>query len=132
MNSRRKYKVLVFGNALLKNDSIQIRLLPELRAEFPCIEFKECDPNDNLENEGKELNILDCAKGISKVVLLNDIDNIETQKIYGMHDFDLGYSLKLMKKLGYLDKLNLFCVPTNMHRSTALKQLKALISATLC
>ena len=126
-----KNKILVFGNVLLKNDSIPLRLVPKLRESFPKIEFKEFDPNDDLEKEGKTLNIIDSVEGIKKVVLINEIDSLQTQRVFSMHDFDLAHSLKLLKKTGYVDSVNIFGVPMEISEEEALIQIKALIKATL-
>jgi hypothetical protein len=96
---------------MLKKDSIPLRLLGKLRDAFPDLEFKEFDPNDNLEKEGRQLNIIDTVEGIKRVTLITDIESIRTAKIYSMHDFDLGYSLKLLKKMKYLDGVRIFGVP---------------------
>lgn len=116
---------------MLKEDSLPIILMPRLAKKFPDLEFKEFDPNDNLEKEGKELNIIDCVQQIRKVTLITEIDRIETPKIYTMHDFDLGYNLKLLKKMGYLTSVKIFGVPMKMKEEDAFRQLVELIGATL-
>lgn len=116
---------------MLKDDSVPLKLLGRLGRRFPKVEFIEFDPNDNLENEGRDLNIIDCVKGIRKVTLITDIDKVVTERIYSMHDFDLGYSLKLLKKFGYLDSVKIFGVPMRMKEDKAFEQLEAMISATL-
>jgi Ni,Fe-hydrogenase maturation factor len=126
-----KLKVLVFGNPLVERDSLPLRLIGELRKRFPGLEFKEFDPSENLENEGRELNIIDAVEGIERVTLITDIGLIKSQKICSMHDFDLGYSLKLLKKLGYVDGVRIFGVPMGMREKTALEQLSELISRSL-
>jgi Ni,Fe-hydrogenase maturation factor len=127
----KKYKILVFGNPMLKEDSVPLKLIPRLAKEFPNIEFKEFDPNDNLEKEGKALNIIDCIQQIRKVTIVTEIDKIETARIYTMHDFDLGYNLKLLKKMGYLDSVRIFGVPMKMKENEAFTQLVKIINATL-
>jgi hypothetical protein len=102
-----------------------------LRKKFPNIEFKEFDPSENLEKEGRDLTIIDTAEGISKVTLLTDIDSIRQSKIYSLHDFDLGFSLKLLKKTGYLDSVRIFCVPMRIGDDLALSQLTELIASSL-
>lgn len=82
-------KILVFGNPLLKEDSLPLRILKNLRKEFPDIEFEEFDTADDLQNEGRNLVILDTVKGIKKVMIIKDIKSIITDKIYSLHDFDL-------------------------------------------
>ncbi len=124
-------KILVFGNPMLKIDSIPIRIVPKLRERFPDIEFKEFDPNENLENEGRNLTIIDTVQGIDRVVLITDIDSIRVDRLYSMHDFDLGYSLKLLKKMKYLDSVKIFGVPMKISEKEALDQLGVLISASL-
>ncbi len=116
---------------MVGKDSLPLRLIERLKQEFKDIEFKEFDPNENLEKEGRDLVIIDSVEGIDKVVLITDIDAIKTQKIYTMHDFDLGYSLKLLKKIGMLDSVMIFGVPMKISEDDALKQLKEKISANL-
>lgn len=124
-------KILIFGNPMLKIDSIPIRIVPKLRERFPDIEFKEFDPNDNLENEGRNLTIIDTVQGIDRVVLITDIDSIRVDRLYSMHDFDLGHSLKLLKKMKYLDSVKILGVPMKISEKEALDQLGVLIRANL-
>lgn len=131
MSSKKKYKVLVFGNPLVKQDSLPLKMLRELRKRFPDMEFKEFDAAEDLEKEGKELNIIDSVEGIDKAVLITDVDSIKTSKIFSMHDFDLGYTLKLLKKLKKLDKVNIFGVPMKIKQKDALEQLTELIKSNL-
>jgi hypothetical protein len=99
--------------------------------KFPGIEFKEFDPSENLEKEGRDLKIIDTAEGIEKVTLFTDIDSIKVSRICSLHDFDLGFSLKLLKKLGYLDSVRIFCVPMGIGEDLALAQLTELIASSL-
>jgi len=116
---------------MVEKDSLPLRLIGGLRQEFKDLEFKEFDPNENLEKEGRDLVIIDSVEGIDKVILITDIDAIKTQKIYTMHDFDLGYSLKLLKKLKLLDSVIIFGVPMRISEEDAMEQLKSMISANL-
>lgn len=131
MSQRKKVKVLVFGNPILKNDCLPLKLVLELGRLFPEIEFKEFDPNENLDNEGRNLNIIDTIEGAKRVVLITEVDSISLPKRYSMHDFDLGYNLKLLKKLDYLDSVKIFGVPMKITKAKALKELSALISSSL-
>jgi hypothetical protein len=123
-------RILVFGSPIVKQDSLPLKLIRDLRKKFPKIEFVEFDPNENMEAEGKVLNIIDTVEGIDRVVLITDIDAIKTQKIYSMHDFDLGYNLKLLKKLGYVEKVRIFGVPMEIGKKEALSQLVDLIGVS--
>ncbi|VVB77380.1 Uncharacterised protein [uncultured archaeon] len=124
-------KFLVFGNPLVDIDKTPLLLLNRLRKEFPQIEFKEFDPSENLEGEGRDLNIIDTIEGIENVVLFTDIGLIRTSRIFSLHDFDLGYSLKLLKKLGILDSVRIFGVPMKISQRDALSQLSELIRKEL-
>ena len=117
-----KKTVYVFGNPLVKEDSMPLKLIDKLRKEFPYIEFKEFDTVEDLDLE-KELNIIDAVKGIKRVELIEDIDKIITDKIYSLHDFDLGYNLKLLKKMKMIDKVRIFGIPSNMKEKEAMKEL---------
>jgi len=121
----------VFGNSLVKKDSLPIRLLPELKQAFPEIEFKEFDAIEDLQNEGKILYILDSVEGINKVEVITNIDLLLVNKIYSVHDFDLGYVLKLMKKMGMVEQVTIFGVPPNMRKDQAVKQLRQKIDSIL-
>jgi len=118
--------IYVFGNPLVKEDSLPLKLIDKLRKEFPLLEFKEFDTVEDMELE-KELNIIDTVKGIKRVELIEDIDKIITDKIYSMHDFDLGYNLKLSKKMKMIDKVRIFGVPMRISEREAFKSLKKLI-----
>lgn len=126
-----KITVLVFGNMLVKKDNLPPRLLTQLRAAFPMIEFNELDPTEDLQKEGEKLNIIDTAVGIKRVTLIKDIDMIKAGKVYSLHDFDLGQNLKLLKKMGLLKEVNIFAIPQNYSFVKALKELKILIQSTL-
>jgi Ni,Fe-hydrogenase maturation factor len=123
-------KIYIFGNPLVKEDSIPLKLIDKLRREFPHIEFKEFDTVEDLEFE-KELNIIDTVKGIKKAEIITDVNKIITDKIYSLHDFDLGYNLKLLKKMEMIDKVKIFGVPMRMNEKEAFSQLKELIKSNL-
>jgi Ni,Fe-hydrogenase maturation factor len=116
--------VLVFGNLLKKEDNIALKLIPGLKKEFPEIEFREADPTEDIQKYGKDLRILDVALDIKKVKLLKlstpeDFKKLQTGKIYSMHDFDLGYNLKLLKKMDLIDSVEIICIPARMEERQA-------------
>ncbi|MEW6036546.1 MAG: hypothetical protein AB1529_08095 [Candidatus Micrarchaeota archaeon] len=124
-------KVLVFGNPLVRKDSIALRMLPALRKRFPEVEFREADAAENLESEGRDLLILDSAEGIRGVTVLEGIERLEMSKAYSMHDFDLPITLKLMKKLGRLDSVRIIAVPHGYPLRRAVAEASAIISTLL-
>ena len=90
MKEDRIKKILVFGNPIVEKDSLPLGIIGELSGKFPGIEFKEYDPNENLEKEGRHLDIIDTVEGIKEAKVITDIDSIITSRLYTMHDFDLG------------------------------------------
>ncbi len=110
-------KILVFGNPLVEEDNLPLKICRRLQ-NIPGMEFKEVDPED-LPVEGRDLIILDTVKGIEDVTLITDIDSIITEKVYSLHDFDLGYYIKLMKKLGMIDSVRVIGIPVGMREEEA-------------
>jgi len=117
-------KILVFGNSLVEKDNLVLRLLPKLKQAFPEITFKHLDPTENLEAEieNYKLTILDVVEGIEKVILIKEIEQLKTNKIYSMHDFDLTFNLKLLEKIGKLKKVEIIGIPQDMEEEEAFHQ----------
>lgn len=109
MNKKRK--IHIFGNELLDFDNLPILMKPDLEKAFPEIEFVIQDPSENLKPENKELTIIDTVEGIDDIIIINDISQIQTSPVYSLHDFDLGMNIKLLNKIGLLDKILIFGVP---------------------
>jgi len=122
-------KILVFGNPLVEKDSLALRVAKKLEKEFPQIEFKEFDPVESLEKEGKNLIILDVGEGISKVEVIDDLEKLENKKILSMHDFDLSYELKLLKELGLIEKVKIITIPFNLDEDEAFEEVREIISS---
>ncbi|MBI5223549.1 hypothetical protein HY990_03945 [Candidatus Micrarchaeota archaeon] len=106
-------EILVFGNPLVQKDSLALHLTSQLREKFPAIEFIEFDSAENLEDQGRDLVILDVADGIKKVELIEDLSFLEKSPSYSMHDFDLALTLKLLKKMKKLDSIKIIAIPTS-------------------
>ncbi len=124
----KKNKIYIFGNSLLDFDNLPIRLKPELEKKFPDLKFIIKDPNENLNPHNKELTIIDTVLGINKVTVIDDIEKIQNNEMYSLHDFDLGFNLKLLKKIGKLKKVTIFGVPMEIKKQVALKQLVELLA----
>ena len=122
-------KILVFGNKLVEKDNLALKIMPKLQELFPEIQFKEFDPTESLEKEteNKNLNIIDVAEGINKVRIINNLNQLETIKPYSMHDFDLAYNLKLLKKINLIDNVNIICIPIKMQEQEAIAQTQLIL-----
>ncbi len=122
-------KILVFGNMLVEADSLPLRLMPKLEKLLPSVEFKEFDTAENLEDEGRDLIILDTAFGIEKVTLIEDVDTLQMSKTASMHDFDLPITLRILIKLKAIDSVKIIAIPAGYEEKKAIEEISAIIKA---
>jgi len=127
-------RVLVFGNPLLPEDSLPLKLLPKLRKKFPKTDFVESDPEE-LEHESAkgQLIIMDTVKGIKKVTVLTekDIDRFELTGKCSVHDFDLSWTLRILRKMGLVSEVRIIGVPSGMKEAAALEAVTGSLSSIL-
>ncbi len=124
-------KILVFGNPLVKKDSLPLKLIRPLQKKFPNLEFKEFDSIEEIQNEGRILYIIDSVEDIKEVTIITDIDLLNTHSIYSVHDFDLANSLRLLKKLKMIDKVIIFGIPMFINKKKVLIELVENIKSIL-
>lgn len=114
-------KVFVFGNPLVEKDTLPLRILPELVKRFPHIEFVTADPTELLAYDD-DVWILDAAEWIDDVVILDDISKLDLPKRFSVHDYDVALDLKLLTKLGKLQKVKIIALPIGMQEKVALSK----------
>ena len=105
--------ILCFGNPYLKDDSLAVRIA-DYFAEHPIkdIKFIKCvAPDEVLNYTDKEFFILDVVKDLKEPRLFDNIDQIEANNLVSLHDFDLGFFLKLMKETGKIEKVRIIGIP---------------------
>ena len=119
---KSRQKILVFGNPLVPQDSLALRILPKLRKKFPQVEFIELDGIDDLYEYGRNLVLLDVAAGIRKGSIVDDLDDLELPRVVSMHDFDLAWNLKILLKAGMIDSVKIVAIPQDMDEKRALEQ----------
>jgi Ni,Fe-hydrogenase maturation factor len=92
-------RVLCFGSEIAGNDDTALRVCELLKDDFPNVEFIVChDPSEILEHQGDAI-ILDVVRGIDHVHFI-DVDLLKEKRLYTLHDFDLGFFIKLVKEIG--------------------------------
>ncbi len=116
-------RVYILGNPLLPSDFMPLKMIGQLQKAFPDIEFKELDPSEELPDE-KVLVFIDTTEGNDDVRVLEDLDRICEEPRYSLHDFGLGTHLKLMRKLGKLEKVAVICIPQSIGYEDALRKVK--------
>lgn len=123
--------IFVLGNPLLEEDSLPLKLLPNLRKAFPGVVFKEIDPTEDLRVLGRNPILIDTVIGPKEIVVIRDIEKIEDGPKCSLHDLDLGMNLKLMKKTGMIDSVTIIGVPAAMKQSHALEGVKRVLPDAL-
>jgi Ni,Fe-hydrogenase maturation factor len=134
---KRSHKIYVLGNPLLRADSLPLRILPKLKEmkEFQDIEFIELDPTEDFPQE-KNLCIIDTIVNTGTSVQddvmvirgIGNIDKFTPSPNYSLHDFDLAFQLKLMKKMGTIDDITIIGIPTSFDEDDALEKVKRALS----
>jgi Ni,Fe-hydrogenase maturation factor len=107
-------KIYVFGNAYVAGDGRAVQLARELEGDIEGISFVFVKPNEDLPFvDERHVVILDTVQGIKEVTLLEGdiIDRLILGPLGSVHDFDLAYQLRYLKKLNRLGKVTIIGVP---------------------
>ncbi len=117
--------ILVFGNEFLKEDSMAKKLADEIKSKE--LNFVKCNSVDDIFKQKGELVIMDVVKGIKKPMIILDVGKLEAGSITSLHDFDLGFFLKLLNEMGQIKKLKIIGVPEKGNVSELKKQVLKLV-----
>jgi Ni,Fe-hydrogenase maturation factor len=107
-------KIYVFGNAYVAGDRRAVQLARELEGDIEGISFVFVNPNEDLPFvDERHVVILDTVQGIKEVTLLEGdiIDRLILGPFGSVHDFDLAYQLRYLKKLNRLGEVSLIGIP---------------------
>lgn len=108
-------KVFVFGNKDHEEDKLSFVVVKKL-GKIKGIEFVEVKPNQDLPFVGSETVVMiDVVMGIDEVKLIteSEIDKLVLPPRNSAHDYDLGFQLKYLLKLGKLNKIRIIGLPMN-------------------
>lgn len=105
-------KISVFGNPDLDKDNAAIKLIPQLKKQYPQAEIVVEDPAEGLKPAADWL-IVDVCQGIKKLTVFRDLNQFEAKRRVSVHDYGLAMELKLLKKLGKIKKLKIMAVPVD-------------------
>lgn len=108
-------KIFIFGNPDIPDDSLLVRLIPQLQKEFIDIEFIHLDPNEEWGDIPGHFIIIDTVQGADRVVVFDDLEKIQKTPLVSLHDFDIAANLKWLKKLGKIKKITIIGVPPKTH-----------------
>jgi Ni,Fe-hydrogenase maturation factor len=107
-------KVYVFGNEYVAEDKRAIEVARALEGTIEGISFTFIKPNEDVPfvNE-RHVVILDTIGGIQDVALVegDDIDRLILSPRGSVHDFDLAFQLRYLKKLNKLGEVTIIGIP---------------------
>ena len=107
-------KIYVFGNEDLDFDNTAILVAKKLEKTIENCDFIYIKPNQDLPFVGEEeVVIMDTIEGIEDITVINNnqVKNISLEKRTTAHDFDLGFQLKYLKKIGKIGKVTIIGLP---------------------
>jgi len=105
-------KVYVFGNEDFAQDNLAFEVADKLSNKIDSVSFIKIKPNEDLPFAGEEfVTILDAVAGIDEVRVIEDVDKFTLAPRSTVHDFDLAYQLKYLKKIGKLKKVVIIGLP---------------------
>lgn len=117
--------VWVFGNIDLAEDSLPLKILPQLQRQRPDLTFKTRDPMEEWDDVPDPLVVVDTVKGIDAVTVLKDLELFEDTPRVSMHDLDLLSQLQLLRKVGKLGHVTVVGVPPGLQPDEAVRQISA-------
>jgi len=107
-------RIYVFGNEYVAEDKRAIDVARELEDTIEGISFVFVNPNEDVPfvNE-QHVVILDTVRGIQDVALVigDRIDGLTLSPRASVHDYDLAFQLRYLKKLGKLGEVTVIAIP---------------------
>ncbi len=107
-------KVYIFGNLEVPQDGRALEVAQRLRGTLPGVRFVTVEPNEDLPFVDEEsVVIMDTVVGIEGVSLIPDseIEHLALPPRGTVHDFDLAFQLKYLKKIGRLGEVHIVGIP---------------------
>ena len=107
-------KVYVFGNKDAPEDAVAIEIAEELGGAVEGVSFVFVEPNEDVPfADDERVVILDAVHGIREVALISgdDLERLAPPPRGTVHDFDLAFQLKYLKKIGRLGEVYVLGIP---------------------
>jgi Ni,Fe-hydrogenase maturation factor len=118
--------IYIFGNPDMQEDSLPLRIIPDLEEQFPDIDFVVKDPNEEWSIP-ENLIIIDTAVGIEEIKTFDSLENFSASPTLSVHDFDALFNLKYLKKLGKLKQIKIIGIPPTISEREALEGVSSII-----
>ena len=121
-------EIYVFGNPEIENDSLPLKILPELQKNFPEIKFEIKDPNEEWEIP-EELTIIDTVLGIDEIKIFEDLKSFSKSPNISLHDFDVYSNLRYLEKLEHLKKIKIIGIPPIISQEKAVEEISKILKS---
>lgn len=108
-------KLLVFGNEDHELDNLAFEIIKNI-TPIPGVEIISVGPNDDLPiSDSKIIYIIDTVIGIDNVTLIDEsnLDKFVLPPRNSAHDYDLGFQLRYLTKIGKISKINIIGLPSS-------------------
>lgn len=126
----KKKIIYLFGNPIVSLDVHAVSLMPFLQNTFLDYQFIHLDPTEEIDTrQVKEFRGIDVVIGIKKVMVFHTLDDFTPSPRFSPHDYDVLSQLKLLKKLGKIDKCIIIGIPTRGSKKIIQHDLKNVLSS---
>ncbi len=99
----------VFGNPYLEQDRFAIEVARQLSDKVRLVFCR--NPDELLQAQDDEILIIDVVKNIKEPVCITDPAQLKTQSMVSLHDFDLGFFLNLLDRMGIHKQVRIIGIP---------------------
>lgn len=113
-------KVYCFGNEFVKDDALAKEVVDQINLEH--VQFIKTDRPEIILEEKDTIVIIDVVKCIKELTIIEDIDVLKERNIVSLHDFDLGFFLKLMKTAGTIQTVHIIGLPMHGDKQELARQ----------
>jgi hypothetical protein len=120
-------KLLVFGNLAIPSDNLALKVGDELKKDGQDVSHLD-DPLGLLKIDFTNAVILDVAEGVQEPLLITDVDRLVIGRLCSLHDFDMAFFLKLMKRLGKVAQVRIIALPQQMDVARAADAVRGLLA----
>ena len=122
-----KQQIWIFGNPDLKQDSLPLAILPDLKKNLPHINFIVKDPNEEWDLP-KHLTIIDTIHGIKEITVFTSLKDFSIVPRLTMHDFDLLTNLRWLSKLNKLPPFTIIGLPQKAEKEKTITTITKILN----
>ena len=116
--------VYVYGNSFVEEDAMALQVGRTLKG-VNIVHLTM--PEQLFDLKEKKVTILDVVANITDPLIIQDISQLDAPHLVSLHDFDLGFYLLLMQKMGINKHIKIIGIPPTGDAQKIGKQVKTWI-----